>query len=58
MINSFFISWLGQKIFWPNPKKTFKTLITFEIVNQTISSKYGIDASEVDLQDEYRFYRG
>ena len=36
----------------------FETLITFDIVHQTISYKYGIDASDADLQDEYGFYGG
>ena len=57
-MNSFFISLLSQKIFWPDPKKNFKTLITFKNIHQTMSYKYGVDASDADLQDEYGFYGG
>ena len=47
-----------KKVLKNTSKNFFETLITFDIVHQTISYKYGIDASDADLQDEYGFYGG
>ena len=45
-----------KKNFEKLSKIFFETAITFEIVHQTMTYKYAIDASDADLQDEYRFY--